>query len=94
MSEQSKKQAYRDESTVSLFFPYRNIYIHIYIYIYFAVVVVVVVFFCCCCFLLFFCFKLALHQNVQSRLFFEKPNFLKLLHEAWDLYLAGLKRIL
>ena len=64
------------------------IYIYIYIYIYFVVVVVVVVVF------LFFCFKLALHQNVQSRLFFEKPNFLKLLHEAWDLYLAGLKRIL
>ena len=81
----NQKQAHRDESTVSLFFPYRNIYIHIYIYF----VAVVVVFF-----FLFFCFKLALHQNVQIRLFFEKPNFLKLLHEAWDLYLAGLKRIL
>ena len=42
----------------------------------------------------FFCFKLALRQNVQIRLFFEKPNFLTLLPEAWDLYLAGLKRIL
>ena len=47
-----KKQAFRDESTVSLFFPYRNIYIHTHIYIFFVVVV------------------------------------------AWDLYLAGLKRIL
>ena len=75
---------------MSRFFPYRNIYIHIYIYIFVVVVVVVVVFVV----FLFFCFKLALHQNVQSRLFFEKPNFLKLLNEAWDLYLAGLKRIL
>ena len=52
-----KKQAYRDESTVSLFFPiatYIYTHTHIYIYIYFFflfVFVVVVVFFCC-----FFCF--------------------------------------
>ena len=46
-----KKQAFRDESTVSLFFPYRNIYIHIYIYIYFCCCCC-----CCCCFCCFCCF--------------------------------------
>ena len=77
---------------MSLFFPYRNIYIHIYIYIYIFAVVVVVVF--CCCFFCFFALNWLFAKMFRVVYFFEKPNFLKLLHEAWDLYLAGLKRIL
>ena len=85
MSEQSKNRLI---GMKVLCLCYSPIATYIYIYICFCFV------FFCFLFFLFFCFKLALHQNVQSRLFFEKPNFLELLHEAWDLYLAGLKRIL
>ena len=83
MSEQSKNSRVRMKVLCLCFSPIRATYIYI---------------FCCCCFFCcFFCF-FALNwlftKMFRVVYFFEKPNFLKLLHEAWDLYLAGLKRIL
>ena len=91
MSEQSKNSRVRMKVLCLCFSPIRATYIytHIYIYIFFLLLLLL--------FLLFFCF-FALNwlftKMFRVVYFFEKPNFLKLLHEAWDLYLAGLKKIL